>query len=196
MALWSSAWVIPGLVGPAVAGFIAETIGLAVGLSGNDSVSDHRRVADGTVAASGRSFRGGGPRDSSRLRDACLLAAGTAIAAGRIRSIERAGCWLGLVAIGSGRPAARVPTTESAGNIACPAGNCGCGGVRHSADAWVLWVRVLHSAGVDRSARSDRSDGRFAADRERDDLDGRRMDRRSTVEGCIRDRAWCGSGWR
>ncbi len=27
MALWSSAWVIPGLVGPAVAGFIAETIG-------------------------------------------------------------------------------------------------------------------------------------------------------------------------
>lgn len=78
MALWSTAWVIPGLVGPAVAGFMAETIGwrwVFLGmipfplLAGLLTVPPLRSVD----MANGRE------RDISRLRDAVLLAAGTAL---------------------------------------------------------------------------------------------------------------------
>jgi MFS family permease len=98
MALWSSAWVIPGLVGPAVAGFVAETIGwrwVFLGMipfpliAAFLTVSSLRRVDAPT----------GGPRDFKRLRDAVLLAGGTALLlAGFGRSNVLA--LVGLVAIG------------------------------------------------------------------------------------------------
>ncbi len=77
MALWSSAWVVPGLIGPAIAGFVAETAGwrwVFLGiipfpiLAGILTVPSLRAVD----AAKG------GVRDHTRLRDALLLAAGTA----------------------------------------------------------------------------------------------------------------------
>jgi MFS family permease len=78
MALWSSAWVIPGLVGPAVAGFVAETIGwrwvflgmIPFPLIAGVLTLPSLRAVDETKA---------GERDFSRLRNALLLAAGTAL---------------------------------------------------------------------------------------------------------------------
>lgn len=78
MALWSSAWVIPGLVGPAVAGLVAETIGwrwVFLGMipfpiiAGVLTLPSLRAVDDAE----------GGERDFARLRDALLLAGGTAL---------------------------------------------------------------------------------------------------------------------
>ncbi len=78
MALWSSAWVIPGLFGPAVAGFIAETIGwrwVFLGMipfpiiAGLLTVPSLRAV----------DVPEGGSRNFGRLRDAVLLSGGTAI---------------------------------------------------------------------------------------------------------------------
>lgn len=78
MALWSSAWVIPGLVGPAIAGFVAETIGwrwVFLGMIPFPLIAAVLTVpALRTVEA-----RAGGPRDFTRLRDAVLLAVGSAI---------------------------------------------------------------------------------------------------------------------
>jgi MFS family permease len=78
MALWSSAWVIPGLVGPAVAGFIAETIGWRWVFLG---MVPFPLIAALLTVPSLRAVDtpAGGPRDISRLRDAVLLAAGTAL---------------------------------------------------------------------------------------------------------------------
>ncbi|HET9661870.1 MAG TPA: MFS transporter [Thermomicrobiales bacterium] len=78
MALWSSAWVIPGLVGPAVAGFVAETIGwrwvflgmIPFPLIAGVLTLPSLRAVDVVKA---------GERDFARLRDALLLAAGTAL---------------------------------------------------------------------------------------------------------------------
>jgi MFS family permease len=78
MALWSSAWVIPGLAGPAVAGFVAETIGwrwVFLGMVPFPLIAAVLTVPSlRTVDAPA-----GGPRDFTRLRDAVLLAAGTAV---------------------------------------------------------------------------------------------------------------------
>lgn len=75
LALWASAWVVPGLVGPAIAGIVAETAGwrwvffgivpfaaAAVVLTANPL----RRIPD----------RQGKPRDPAHVRDALLLALG------------------------------------------------------------------------------------------------------------------------
>jgi len=78
MALWSSAWVIPGLAGPAVAGFVAETIGwrwVFLGMVPFPLIAAVLTVPSlRTVDAPA-----GGPRDFTRLRDAVLLAGGTAV---------------------------------------------------------------------------------------------------------------------
>lgn len=78
MALWSSGWVIPGLVGPAVAGFVAETIGWRWVFLG---MIPFPLIAGMLTVPSLRAFdiAKGGVRDHTRLRDAILLAAGTAI---------------------------------------------------------------------------------------------------------------------
>jgi MFS family permease len=78
MALWSSAWVVPGLVGPAVAGFVAETIGWRWVFLG---MIPFPLVAAALTVPSLRGVdeRKSGERDLGRLRDAVLLAGGTAI---------------------------------------------------------------------------------------------------------------------
>ncbi len=98
MALWSSAWVIPGLVGPAVAGFIAETIGWRWVFLG---MIPFPIIAGLLTVPSLRSVDvpEGGPRNFGRLRDALLLSGGTAILlAGFGRSNVLA--LLGLIAMG------------------------------------------------------------------------------------------------
>jgi len=78
MALWSSAWVVPGLVGPAVAGFVAETVGwrwVFLGMIPFPLIAGVLTVP--SLRAVDRAQ--GGDRDLSRLRDAVLLAAGTAL---------------------------------------------------------------------------------------------------------------------
>lgn len=98
MALWSSAWVIPGLVGPAVAGFIAETIGWRWVFLG---MIPFPLVAAVLTFRSLRAVKSpmGAPRDFARLRDAVLLSAGTAIL---LAGFGRSNVLLlgGLVAIG------------------------------------------------------------------------------------------------
>ncbi len=98
MALWSSAWVIPGLVGPAVAGFIAETIGwrwVFLGMIPFPIIAGLLTVPSLRAVDTPR----GGPRDVRRLRDAVLLSGGTAVLlAGFGRSNVLA--LLGLVGIG------------------------------------------------------------------------------------------------
>lgn len=78
MALWSSAWVIPGLVGPAVAGFVAETVGwrwVFLGMIPFPLIAAVLTAPSlGAVSAVTDV-----PREFGRLRDAVLLAAGTAI---------------------------------------------------------------------------------------------------------------------
>lgn len=78
MALWSSAWVIPGLVGPAVAGFVAETVGWRWVFLG---MIPFPLIAGVLTLPSLRAVDivHGGKRDHTRLRDALLLAAGTAL---------------------------------------------------------------------------------------------------------------------
>ncbi len=78
MALWSSAWVVPGLVGPAVAGFVAETVGWRWVFLG---MIPFPLVACVLTIPSLRAVDNveGGERDLARLRDALLLAAGTAL---------------------------------------------------------------------------------------------------------------------
>ena len=78
MALWSSAWVMPGLVGPAVAGFVAETIGWRWVFLG---MIPFPLIAGVLTLPSLRAVdvAKGGARDFTRLRDALLLAAGTAL---------------------------------------------------------------------------------------------------------------------
>ncbi len=78
MAFWSSAWVIPGLVGPAVAGFVAETIGWRWVFLG---MIPFPLIAGVLTLPSLRAVdvAKGGARDFTRLRDALLLAAGTAL---------------------------------------------------------------------------------------------------------------------
>ncbi|MEZ4530450.1 MAG: MFS transporter [Thermomicrobiales bacterium] len=78
MALWSSAWVVPGLVGPAVAGFVAETIGWRWVFLG---MIPFPLIAGALTFPSLRRVEhpAGGPRDLSRLRDAVLLSTGTAL---------------------------------------------------------------------------------------------------------------------
>lgn len=98
MALWSSAWVIPGLVGPAVAGFIAESIGWRWVFLG---MVPFPLIAAALTTRSLRAVKMsvGAPRDLTRLRDALLLAAGTAIL---LAGFGRSNLLLlgGLVAIG------------------------------------------------------------------------------------------------
>lgn len=94
MALWSSAWVIPGLIGPAIAGFVAETVGwrwVFLGMIPFPIIAAILTLPPlrgiQTAAASGRDLR--------RLRDALLLAGGTALVlAGFNRST-----WILLVAM-------------------------------------------------------------------------------------------------
>lgn len=98
MALWSSAWVVPGLVGPAVAGFVAETIGWRWVFLG---MIPFPLIAGALTYPSLRHFGHieDGPRDRSRLRDAVLLSAGTALL---LAGLGRSN-WVvlgGLVAIG------------------------------------------------------------------------------------------------
>jgi MFS family permease len=78
MALWSSAWVIPGLVGPAVAGLTAETIGWRWVFLG---MIPFPLIAAVLTVPSLRAVDDppGGPRELSRLRDAILLSVGTAV---------------------------------------------------------------------------------------------------------------------
>lgn len=98
MALWSSAWVIPGLVGPAVAGFIAETIGWRWVFLG---MIPFPIIAGLLTIPSLRAVDApeGGTRNFGRLRDAILLSGGTAVLlAGFGRSNLLA--LLGLVAMG------------------------------------------------------------------------------------------------
>jgi MFS family permease len=98
MALWSSAWVIPGLVGPAVAGFVAETIGWRWVFLG---MIPFPLIACALTLPSLRAVdeSKGGARDFARLRDALLVAGGTALLlAGFGRSEWYA--LVGLVAIG------------------------------------------------------------------------------------------------
>ncbi len=78
MALWSSGWVIPGLIGPTVAGFVAETIGWRWVFLG---MIPFPLIAGLLTVPSLRAFDvvRGGVRDHTRLRDAILLAAGTAM---------------------------------------------------------------------------------------------------------------------
>ena len=77
LALWSTAWVVPGLAGPALAGFVADVASwrwvffgivplplLALVLT----LSSLRRIPPGVAA----------PREWTRLRDAVLLALGFA----------------------------------------------------------------------------------------------------------------------
>lgn len=78
MALWSSAWVIPGLVGPAVSGLVAETIGwrwVFLGMVPFPVIAGVLTLP----ALRALDTPAGGARDHTRLRDAILLAAGTAL---------------------------------------------------------------------------------------------------------------------
>lgn len=77
MALWSSAWIIPGLVGPALAGFVSDTIGWRWVFLGMLPFPVIAGVLT-TPALRGFDTAKGGARDHTRLRDAILLAAGTA----------------------------------------------------------------------------------------------------------------------
>jgi MFS family permease len=98
MALWSSAWVIPGLVGPAVAGFVAETIGwrwVFLGMIPFPLIDCALTLPSLRAVDESK----GGARDFARLRDALLVAGGTALLlAGFGRSEWYA--LVGLVAIG------------------------------------------------------------------------------------------------
>jgi MFS family permease len=78
MALTSSAWVIPGLVGPAVAGGVAEHLGWRWVFLG---MIPFPLIAMALTVPSLRSFdvAVGGERDMRRLRDALLLAIGAAV---------------------------------------------------------------------------------------------------------------------
>lgn len=78
MAIWSSAWVVPGLVGPALAGLVAETVGWRWVFLG---MIPFPLIAAGLTVPSLRAVDAptGGPRDFKRLRDALILAAGTAL---------------------------------------------------------------------------------------------------------------------
>lgn len=75
LALWSTAWVIPGLVGPAVAGFVADTIGWRWVFFG--MIPFPLVAAMLTVTPLRRlPVPHGKPRDLAHVRDALLLALG------------------------------------------------------------------------------------------------------------------------
>lgn len=99
MALWSSGWVIPGLVGPAFAGFVAETVGWRWVFLG---MIPFPLIAAALTVPSLRKVdaRAGGDRDLGRLRDAFLLAIGTALL---LAGFGRSTWYLavGLLAIGA-----------------------------------------------------------------------------------------------
>ncbi|MCO5222935.1 MAG: MFS transporter [Thermomicrobiales bacterium] len=96
MALTSSAWVIPGLVGPAVAGFVAEHIGWRWVFLG---MIPFPLIAMALTVPSLRAVDvvAGGARDLSRFRDALLLAAGTALLLGAFGRTE----WWALLGLGA-----------------------------------------------------------------------------------------------
>src|SRR5687768_17441677 len=98
LALWSTGWVVPGLVGPAIAGFVADTASWRWVFFG---IVPFPLLALALTASSIRQIPPGvtGPREWGRLRDAVFLAVGfAAVLAGFGR--ERLLIGLPLVVIG------------------------------------------------------------------------------------------------
>ena len=85
LALMSSAWVLPSLAGPAVAGLIADHTKLALGVRAAAAVPAGRGGADAAGAARARAA-GRRCRAPRRLPQALALAAGTALFLARARS--------------------------------------------------------------------------------------------------------------
>jgi len=78
LALWATAWVVPGLVGPAVAGLIAETAGWRWVFLG---IIPFPLIATALTAKPLLKLptREGQPRDPAHIRDALLLALGVSV---------------------------------------------------------------------------------------------------------------------
>jgi MFS family permease len=78
LALWATAWVVPGLIGPAIAGIVATEIGWRWVFFGIIPIP---LIAAALIATPLRRLPTGSkkPRDRARLRDAFLLALGVTI---------------------------------------------------------------------------------------------------------------------
>ena len=104
LALWASAWVVPGLVGPAIAGFVAETAGWRWVFFGIVP------FAVAAVLLTARPLRRipereGKPRDPAHIRDALLLALGvSAFLAGLGRDTVLVGIGLALAGMATAIP--------------------------------------------------------------------------------------------
>lgn len=78
LALWATAWVVPGLIGPGIAGVVASEIGWRWAFFGIVPIP---LIAAALTAAPLRGLPSGSrqPRDLARIRNALLLALGVAL---------------------------------------------------------------------------------------------------------------------
>ena len=123
----SSAWVLPSLIGPPVAGVLTQTVGLAVGVPWPGPAGRDRR----SDARSGAAF------DARHVRDAAAGATDPTAAAGRARGRGRAG------RAGAGRATAELavagPGRRRAGRGGLGRARCWCRRAR--SPSVLAWVR-------------------------------------------------------
>ena len=210
-ATLSTAWVLPGVIGPAIAGAVGEHLhwryvflGLLplIVIAAAISYPSLRRITAAPTDAAEDAERTAAASLRRRLPLAIMVAAGTGLFLAGLTS-GRHELLVPLVVVGAGLGLGGVPPADPTRDPARGARRAGGGADARRAHLHVLRRRCLRGAGARGVARPDRHRGGHRADRRHADLDRRLVDpgpaRLALPDGAVRRRSGSPSsspGWR